>query len=92
MPELIKDPRFIDNGQRLLNRDALAEALSRGFASYQSDELMRICEAGEIPIAPIRNMKEVFEMPAAKALVLEETMPDGSISKRVQTAVFKISN
>ncbi|MFT7687231.1 MAG: crotonobetainyl-CoA:carnitine CoA-transferase CaiB-like acyl-CoA transferase [Candidatus Azotimanducaceae bacterium] len=91
IPELITDPRFIDNGQRLHHRDELAEALSRGFAQFQSEELMRICEKGGIPIAPIRNMKEVFDMPAAKALILEETMPDGSISKRVQTAVFKIS-
>jgi len=41
-----------------------------------------------VPLAPIRNLAQLFEMPAAQALILEEELPDGKISKRVKTAVF----
>jgi hypothetical protein len=33
----------------------------------------------------------VFELPAAQALVLEETLPDGTLSRRVKTVAFEIS-
>ena len=91
MPELITDKRFLNNALRLQYREALASRLSQGFNQFTADELLDICQASQVPIAPIRNMQEVFALPAAQDLVLEETMPDGVVSKRVQTAVFKIS-
>lgn len=90
-PELITDARYLTNAKRLQNRPALAQALSQGFARFTAEQLLQICQQAQVPIAPIRNMQEVFQEPAAQELVLEETMPDGSISKRVQTAVFKLS-
>ncbi|MBL4681562.1 MAG: CoA transferase [Pseudomonadales bacterium] len=91
-PGLVTDERFQDNSHRLAHRAELCEALASGFKAYEAEVLMRICEERNVPIAPIRNMQEVFELQAAKDLVLEETMPDGTVSKRVKTAVFKISS
>ena len=51
---------------------------------------MNICEKESVPVAQIRNMKEVFDLPAAQDLILEQAMEDGSISKRVKTAIFKL--
>ncbi|HIG39032.1 MAG: CaiB/BaiF CoA-transferase family protein [bacterium] len=90
LPELITDRRFETNTSRLEHRDQLAEQLERGFGQFQADELLRICQEQQVPIAPIRNMQEVFAIPAAQDLVLEETAGDGTVSRRVQTAVFKV--
>ena len=45
-----------------------------------------------VPAGRIRNMKEVFELSKAQNLILEETMADGSISRRVKTMVFEIKH
>lgn len=90
MPELITDPRFESNTLRLQNRDELAKPLEAGFAKFDSQELLAMCQTRQVPVAPIRDMREVFEEAAAQDLVLEETAADGSVSKRVQTAVFKL--
>ena len=88
--DLVEDERFADNAARLQNREDLSEALKAEFMKFEAAELLQLCQQKQVPIAPIRNMQEVFSMPAAKELVLEEEMPDGSVSKRVQTAVFKL--
>lgn len=90
MPELITDPDYELNAARLQNRDALCHRLAQGFQKYTSAELMNICEKESVPVAQIRNMKEVFDLPAAQDLILEQAMEDGSISKRVKTAIFKL--
>lgn len=92
MSELVTDERFLDNSLRLSHRVALCDALASGFKHFEADTLLQICEDRSVPLAPIRNMQEVFELKAAQDLILEETMDDGTISKRVKTAVFKISS
>ena len=44
-----------------------------------------------VPAGSIRNMKEVFEMEQAKNMILEETLEDGSETKRVKTVAFTVS-
>ena len=43
-----------------------------------------------IPVGALNNMKEVFENDASKDLILEEEI-DGIKTRRVKTAIFKIS-
>ena len=91
IPELATDSRFLDNGLRLENRTALSDQLAAGFKKFEAFDLLDKCKKQQVPVAPIQDMKGVFEDPAARELILEEKMPDGSISKRVQTAVFKLT-
>ena len=44
-----------------------------------------------IPVGVIRNIKEVFENNVAKSLILNEKIEEID-TKRVKTAVFKISD
>lgn len=90
LPELPEDERFKTNTARLSNRNNLNEALSRAFRRFDAAVLLAECERNQIPVVPVRDLAEVFELPAARALVLEEKEQDGSVSKRVRTAVFKI--
>ena len=89
-PQLGEDERFLTNALRLQHRDALAEALQAAFHHFDAAEILEQCHAAQVPVAPIRNLAEVFELPAAKALILEEIMPNGRVSRRVRSVVFKM--
>jgi crotonobetainyl-CoA:carnitine CoA-transferase CaiB-like acyl-CoA transferase len=58
---------------------------------WSSDYLLEKFQEMEIPAAPIRNMQEVFELPQAREMVLEGTLPDGNKSLGVKTVAFTIS-
>jgi crotonobetainyl-CoA:carnitine CoA-transferase CaiB-like acyl-CoA transferase len=51
---------------------------------------MEKLKSAGVPAGRIRNMEEVMQLPAAQAMVLEEEMADGAISKRLMTNAFKI--
>lgn len=85
-----EDGRFTTNALRLQHRDALAGLLQAAFLNFTSEEVLVKCQAAQVPVAPVRDLREVFELPAARDLILEETTPDGKVSKRVRTAVFKL--
>ena len=84
------DSRFISNTLRLSNRVALNEILEKAFLEVSYDILLERCRSLKVTIAPINNLQELFEMREAQDLILEETLPDGTISKRVKTTVFKM--
>lgn len=89
LPELSADPRFTSNPLRLKHRDVLIEKLTHAFQKWDAEELLDRFEKAKIPVSPIRNLSEVFAIPAAQALILVESLPDGRESRRVRTAVFK---
>jgi crotonobetainyl-CoA:carnitine CoA-transferase CaiB-like acyl-CoA transferase len=91
VPELAEDERFKTNTLRLSNRAVLNEKLTPAFQKMKADEILERCHELQVPVAPIRNLQEVFEIPAAKKLILEESLPGGKVSKRVRTAVFGIT-
>ena len=71
-------------------------ALNLGFPfsvaiSIKEEELMNQFLALNIPIGAINNLSEVFENESAKNLILEEVI-DGVNTKRIRTAIFKISD
>lgn len=84
------DERFGSNANRVRNRITLREALAPAFARFERDDLLPRLHAAGVPAAGIRNMQEVFELPLAQAMILEEAWPGGVLSRRVKTAVFKI--
>ncbi len=88
--DLKDDPRFATNALRLQHRPALIEQLSPAFKRWTADELLARFQEQKVPVSPIRNLQEVFHSPAAQSLVLTEKLPNGQLSKRVKTAVFKI--
>lgn len=90
LAQLLQDSRFSTNAFRVQHRSALSELLRPAFRRWTAQELLARFEKAQIPVSPIRNLAEVFELPAAKALVLSEPLPNGSISKRVRTVAFQM--
>ncbi|MBI1225002.1 MAG: CoA transferase [Bacteroidetes bacterium] len=88
--QLAEDERFVTNALRLKNRDELAEKLQTAFKNFVAAEILEQCHAAQVPVAPIRNLLEVFDLPASQDLILEEKTPNGRTSKRVKSVVFKL--
>ncbi len=88
--QIAENERFATNALRLENRVVLASQLQAAFRCLTAEVILERCRAAQVPVAPIRNLQEVFELPAAQDLVLEEKTEAGGVSKRVRTAVFKL--
>lgn len=87
---LLEDPRFDTNAARVKNRAALNTLLSEKISVWESSLLLQNLEKQGVPSASIRNMQQVFELPSAQSMILEETWPDGTLSQRVKTVAFEI--
>lgn len=66
---LIEDSLFSTNQLRVVNRKELFNILSKKISDIAFNELFEKCLQADIPIGKIRNLKEVFELPEAKAML-----------------------
>lgn len=82
--------RFTTNDLRVRHRTELLALLSPALRQWEASDFLQACEQKGIPAAAIKNMKEVFSQPEAQQWVLEDQLPDGTIGKRVKTAVFEL--
>ncbi len=87
---LADDPDFQNNRARVQHREQLNARLAGVFAARDSDELMAAFKANGVPAARIRDMRAVFDMPEARAMVLEETTAEGIATKRLRTVAFHL--
>jgi crotonobetainyl-CoA:carnitine CoA-transferase CaiB-like acyl-CoA transferase len=88
-PLLSEDNRFKTNVLRVKNREQLKAELSKLIVLFYRKHLNEIFENKGVPAGNINNMKEVFELPESKNMILEEKMHDGKMSKRVRTVAFQ---
>ncbi len=91
LEELLQNPDFQTNTARVKHREQLNTLIETQFRQMPLNDAMTKLRAAGVPAARIRDMKSVFELPAAQAMVLEEKMKDGTLTKRVKTIAFKIS-
>ena len=59
-PDLLTDPRFAANPDRVRNYEALAEEIQRTTRTRTSAEWLAVFEAAGVPAGPIYGMDEVF--------------------------------
>ena len=88
--ELLIEPHFQTNTERVQNRGALVKALEAYILQFEQKELLKSMEKWGVPAGAIKNMQEVFEEPSTQNMILEEKLDDGTISKRVKTTVFEL--
>ncbi|MFN3825096.1 MAG: CaiB/BaiF CoA transferase family protein [Pseudorhodobacter sp.] len=56
-------PEFATNADRVTNRGAMTEALTRATRQRTKSDLLAACEGAGVPAGPINNMAEVFADP-----------------------------
>ncbi|KAJ2725947.1 hypothetical protein GGI07_000875 [Coemansia sp. Benny D115] len=62
-PELISEPRFRSNSDRVANRKELLEILNAEFSARTTKELLDLLEGSGLPFGPVNNIKQTFEHP-----------------------------
>ena len=81
---------FLSNQLRVKNRTKLDVILKPYFLKQSKDEFMQKVIEFNIPAGVVNNIQQVFEKKEAQELILCEKI-EGINTKRVKTAVFKIS-
>ena len=61
--ELIKDPRFLTNSDRLNNQDDLDKPISKFIKKYNRDEVLNIFSKEGITVGPVLDISEITEHP-----------------------------
>lgn len=79
MPDLIRDPRFDSNSNRVRNVVALDELVTAWVARYTREEISKILYEAEVPFGPINNVADIMADPHARAreMVIEHVDTDG---------------
>jgi crotonobetainyl-CoA:carnitine CoA-transferase CaiB-like acyl-CoA transferase len=71
LPELAADPRFVTNGDRVVNRATLRPIIAAPLATRTRAEWHAVLEAAEVPCGPILDVVEAFGSPQANALGMD---------------------
>ena len=93
IPDLPKDPRFVDNRARLTNVDALDDALQAAIGRFDRDELMRRFIELDAAISPVNNVEDVLADPHMKERGNIVALPDEELGAdlRMQNVVGRLS-
>lgn len=70
---LSNEAKFATNQNRVKNRNELYKLLDTYISKLGFKELMQACLERDVPMGKIRNLKEVFELPEAKAMLYSFT-------------------
>lgn len=79
-PELIHDPRFLTNSDRLDNIAELEPLLEAEFARADAAAWIARCEKAQVPCGPINDFHQAMQDPhyAARGMVQELTTPSSA--------------
>lgn len=87
---LPSDKRFSTVQHRVAHRSELMFLLKDVALQHKGDELLHQLHTHFVPAGPIRNMQQVFALPAASRLLLHEQLEDGSDTVRPAQVAFAI--
>lgn len=85
---LIEDPRFSTNMNRLKNVDALDEIVGRWMADHTLDEIVELLRKSEVPVAPIYDIRDIIKDPHARAREMVIDSPDEDRETLTMEGVF----
>lgn len=81
-PELLEDPRFVDDATRAANRDELTPIIEQWLQAQESDEAtIKLLGELHIPVAPILSIEQVMNHPHMKERGTVRTITDRGAGK-----------
>lgn len=82
-PELVGDPRFSDNAERLKNRQALWQILEARFLERSAAELFPLLMQAGVPAAPVNTVPQALADPqvVSRGMVVTAEADDGRTLK-----------
>ena len=67
LPELVNDPRFAQNSDRMAHREELGRILSEQFMGRPTEEWLERLEEAGVPAGPVLSVGEMLEHPQVRA-------------------------
>ncbi len=67
LPELLEDPRFVDNAARVGHRQALADLMAVRFATGTTQHWEAVFKRANVPLSPIHTIAEAMDDPQSAA-------------------------
>jgi crotonobetainyl-CoA:carnitine CoA-transferase CaiB-like acyl-CoA transferase len=80
LPELVGDPRFRTNPDRVRDREALAEILTERLRAEETSVWRERLSAASVPVAPVADVRDVAESPQTEALGILQPLAHPHIS------------
>jgi crotonobetainyl-CoA:carnitine CoA-transferase CaiB-like acyl-CoA transferase len=80
LDELVSDPRFATNPDRVRHRDELAALLATRLAERTSAEMLAALERAGVPAAPVNDVGAVADHEQTAALGLIQRMPEATVA------------
>jgi CoA:oxalate CoA-transferase len=82
LQDLVSDPRFLNRGLRLKNKEALYRIMEESFLEKTGEEWLKILE-GRVPVGPINTVDRALKDPQilAREMVVETTHRSGEKMK-----------
>ncbi len=72
--DIMADPRFATNAERVVNRQALSDILADIFRTKPRDHWVAAIQAAGLPAGPVRTVSEALESPEVAAAGLVQTL------------------
>lgn len=84
-PELIEDPRFARNADRLRNKEALWAIIEPAFLQHTADEWVELFNEAAIPVGTVNDVASALNSPqvAARNMVIELSDGEGTTVRTV---------
>ena len=79
MPELVEDPRFVDNTLRCKNYEIITPIIQTYFTEKTKEELGVAFSSANIPNAPVLTVAEVMKHPQIEARGMTQDLEDAGI-------------
>ncbi|KAJ1926945.1 hypothetical protein EC988_010262, partial [Linderina pennispora] len=88
-PDLLENPKYATNADRVQNRDELVALITEALSIWKTDDLVSRLEGSGMPFGPVNTIKQTFEHPqlVARQVVKEVEHPFAGILKLVGPAV-----
>jgi succinyl-CoA--D-citramalate CoA-transferase len=92
MPELITDPRFLDNASRCTHDVPLDAVIAAWFRERDCDDIMALFEKAEVVAGPVLDIRDIFKDPHYLARQNIVSVPDANFGEvRMQGVTPKFS-
>jgi crotonobetainyl-CoA:carnitine CoA-transferase CaiB-like acyl-CoA transferase len=93
LPDLVDDPRFRSNADRVTNRSVLRPLLAERFAARPSNEWLTRLGQAEVPCGPINDLLAAFASPQATAREMDMSVDHPVLGAVRQVGIpFKLSD
>jgi crotonobetainyl-CoA:carnitine CoA-transferase CaiB-like acyl-CoA transferase len=79
LDDLLREPRFATNADRVGNRAALAERIQARLADLTTEQTLSLLGKAEVPAGPVFDLAQVFSDPQSQHLRLAEPTPHPTV-------------